>query len=294
MPESSSNKVAFKSVRAGSTTKCLAQSVALIKDELKLMYDQIVSVSIHDVKVHHGDIEVVVFYRTESTVDNSEPTDNLEYKVIVRDEDIEWEQIQAEMILSYINAPGQKLCSVGSTFRHVGEEKIAACWTMPGRQQKVFQHIIQSQSDDWETMISNANEWLNTHLTPYEFSGVVMYEDEHPLAERESQEGKRNIIIYHTAGANPKPLSEVTSELESKIYEITTFNVPEAEGWDKVYKQVTDKIADQGQVQGHHIATAITSDMDKKGFCTAVLVKYDLDMAQSLADIRGGGCCTLF
>lgn len=239
MQESSTNKVAFKAVRAGSTTKCLASSVALIKEELKLMYDQIVSVSIHDVKVHHGDFEVVVFYRTESTVDNSEPTESLEYKVIVRDEDCDWDTIQQEMLLNHVNVPGKKLCSVGSTFRHVGEEKIAACWTIDGRQQKVFQHIISSHDDNWDKMIENANDWLNAHLTPYEFNGVVMYEDEHPLAEREGATGERNIIIYHTAGPTPKPLSEVTSELESKIYEITTFSVPEAQGWETVYNQVT-------------------------------------------------------
>lgn len=61
---SEENSVRFKSVKSGSSTKCMTQVVNLIKNELKLMQDQIVSVSVHDSKVSHGDLEAVVFYRT--------------------------------------------------------------------------------------------------------------------------------------------------------------------------------------------------------------------------------------
>ena len=67
---SEDNRVAFASVKSGSSAKCMEMMVRLIKDDLKLMQDQIVSISIHDSKVHHGDLEAVVFYRTQSTVDN--------------------------------------------------------------------------------------------------------------------------------------------------------------------------------------------------------------------------------
>jgi len=43
------------------------------------MVDQIVSVSIHDSKTHHGDLEAVIFYRSQSLVANSEPCDSLMY-----------------------------------------------------------------------------------------------------------------------------------------------------------------------------------------------------------------------
>jgi len=48
---------------------------------------------------------------------------------------------------------------------------------------------------------------MNAYITPNEFAGLVMFEDEHPLIERESLDGKRNIIVYHTAGLNIKPIS---------------------------------------------------------------------------------------
>jgi hypothetical protein len=43
------------------------------------MLDQIVSISIHDSKTHHGDLEAVIFYRSQSLVANSEPCDLIDY-----------------------------------------------------------------------------------------------------------------------------------------------------------------------------------------------------------------------
>jgi hypothetical protein len=69
-------------------------------------------------------MEAVVFYRTQSTVDNSEPTESLQYHLIVRDEDTDWSNINNEILINS-NAPGKKTVAIGSTFRNVGEEKIS-------------------------------------------------------------------------------------------------------------------------------------------------------------------------
>jgi hypothetical protein len=81
----------------------------------------------------------------------------------------------------------------------------------------VFEHRIQNQ-DSWESIITEAKEYLNTYITPNEFAGLVFFEEEHPLMERESATGTRNISIYHTAGTNPVPIREQTSDLTSDIY----------------------------------------------------------------------------
>jgi hypothetical protein len=99
----SDNKVAFKSIVHGSTSKCLNEMVNFIKSA-QLMADQIVSISMHDSVVENGDLECVIFYRERSTVDNSEPTESLEYDLIVRDEDTDWAKIGAEMIGNVNNA----------------------------------------------------------------------------------------------------------------------------------------------------------------------------------------------
>jgi len=87
-----------------------------------------VSISIHDSKVHHGDLEAVVFYRTSSTSNNSEPMESLTHQLIERDEDVEWQvgsgNIFDEVLLN-ANREGKKTVSIGSTFRNVGEEKIS-------------------------------------------------------------------------------------------------------------------------------------------------------------------------
>ena len=128
------NKVAFKSVVHGSTSKCLNEMVNFIKNDAKLMADQIVSISMHDTIVEHGDLECVIFYRKRSTVDNSEPTESLEYDLIVRDEDTDWAKIGAEMLGNINNySRGKKTLGVGSTFRQVGEEKISARFTLDGK-----------------------------------------------------------------------------------------------------------------------------------------------------------------
>jgi hypothetical protein len=50
--------------------------------------------------VHHGDLEVVVFYRTHSLSPSSEPLEDLKVHVIERDEDVSWDDILAEILIS--------------------------------------------------------------------------------------------------------------------------------------------------------------------------------------------------
>ena len=62
------------------------------------MVDQIVSVSIHDSKTHHGDLEAVIFYRSQSLVANSEPCDTLMYQLFERDEDTDWDIVLEDVL----------------------------------------------------------------------------------------------------------------------------------------------------------------------------------------------------
>lgn len=84
----------------------MVKFMQILKDELQLMADQIVSISIHDSAVHDGDLEAVVFYRTESAVDNSEPIESLNYTPYVRDEDVAWNTILQEVVMN-VNQPGK-------------------------------------------------------------------------------------------------------------------------------------------------------------------------------------------
>jgi hypothetical protein len=63
------------------------------------MFDQIVSISIHDSKIYHGDLEAILFYRSQSLVSNSEPCDSLDFNLIERDEDTSWQNVLDELLV---------------------------------------------------------------------------------------------------------------------------------------------------------------------------------------------------
>lgn len=124
--------------------------------------------------------------------------------------------------------------------------------------------------------------------------GITLFEDEHPLLERE-ENGKRNVIIYHTAGQKIAPIKELKADLVGKIYSFHKIEIPEEKTWNNIYGQCTSRLNESGQSTGHYVATATGSDDNNKGQQVAVCVKYDLNMAENLKDLRGaGGCCTIF
>lgn len=126
------NEIKWHSVRSGSTVKCCKMLSEKIKGELRLFQDQIVSISVHDSRVHHGDLEAVVFYRESSIVANSEPTESIKFHSVERDEDVAWGDILGEILVN-ANRGGQKTLGISSTFRNVGDEKVSCSFSMYGR-----------------------------------------------------------------------------------------------------------------------------------------------------------------
>ena len=63
--------------------------------------------------------------------------------------------------------------------------------------------------------------------------------------ERESQTGKRNIVVYHTAGPNPIPIRDST-EVIGDIYTFSTISDPEGKNWDSTYDKVLEIIEVSG------------------------------------------------
>ena len=52
----------------------------------------------------------------------------------------------------------------------------------------MFQEIIQGQ-ESWDDLYKKAENFLNTFIAPKEFAGLVFFEEEHPLMEREELTG---------------------------------------------------------------------------------------------------------
>jgi hypothetical protein len=70
---------------------------------------------------------------------------------------------------------------------------------------------------------------MNSYIAPDEFAGISMFEDEHPLAEREAATGQRRIVVYHTVSpAQLQPIKEIKPDLViGDIYEFKKLEVPE-------------------------------------------------------------------
>lgn len=189
--------VKYASVEHGDSEECMKLLCALIKDDLQLMKDQIVSISIHDSTVKSGNLAAVVFYKSRTTSSSSEPCENVGYHLIERDEDTDWGEILQETLIN-----DGKNCSlgIGSTFRNVGDEKISCQVYLQGRAGPNICQQVFSRKCEFDELLKEAEQFMNDFITPQEFVGLTMFEDEHPLKEREAQTGCRNIVVYHTAG----------------------------------------------------------------------------------------------
>lgn len=88
---------------------------------------------------------------------------------------------------------------------------------------------------------------MNEFVAPDEFKGLTVFEEEHPLNEREAETGLRNLIIYHTAGENPSTLKEVTGDNElGEIYSISKIELPEEKTWNNTYSAAVEAMKASG------------------------------------------------
>ena len=108
---------------------------------------------------------------------------------------------------------------------------------------------------------------MNEYIAPFEFKGIVCFEDEHPLNEREAESGLRNVIVYHTAGEEQdlKRLRDI-SDIEGTIYKFSTILEPEAKSWTNTYDKVISLIDESGECKGFFVATATASDQENNGY----------------------------
>mmetsp|Transcript_2794 Transcript_2794/g.4778 ORF Transcript_2794/g.4778 Transcript_2794/m.4778 type:complete len:151 (-) Transcript_2794:511-963(-) len=147
----STTKISYRSVIEGSSEECIQSLAQVIKSDLKLCKDQIISISIHDSRIRHGDLEGVVFYREESLEADSEPlADTLTFQLIERDEDTSWDDILREVLLNSNQSAKQNL-GIAATFRNVGEEKIACCFNIDSAPRTLFQQKFSGKCS-WDEL----------------------------------------------------------------------------------------------------------------------------------------------
>ena len=283
------------SVTEGSSKDCIKALIEKIKD-LKLTKENIINISLHDSKVRHGDLEAVVFYNTKPSPASFKPLgDDLTYNLIERDEDTNWDDIMRELLVN-TNQESKQNLAIGATFRHVGDEKIACTFSVPGVKRELTEKKFSARGS-WISVIDQAKKFLNEYIIPADLHSVALFEEEHPLFERESEFGTRNVIVYHYAGDNEglTPIKEQKPEFDSQIYGYTLLEKGEQEDWSKMYQDIEENLEKLGQIDGVFIATATSSDDKNNGYQLALIVRTDPAAAQALADLgREGGCCSIF
>ena len=76
--------------------------------------------------------------------------------------------------------------------------------------------------------------------------GITVFEDEHPLAEREAENGLRQLIVYHTAGETITPLKELAQDVVGDIYTISKIELSEEKTWEKTYNKALESMNGSG------------------------------------------------
>jgi hypothetical protein len=137
------------------------------------------------------------------------------------------------------NIPGGKLIGIAATFRNVGEEKIGCVLRCGGEQREVCAKKISIERGSWDQVLEEAQLFLNEFISPSDFHSLVLFEEEHPLEERESLHGTRNAVIYHhVTEENLHSLQNKSDENWQKVYDFKKVANPESKSWQKTYEEI--------------------------------------------------------
>lgn len=120
---------------------------------------------------------------------------------------------------------------------------------------------------------------------PHQLVSVSLFEDEHDEETRESW-----LLIAHTAGEEPQPISELMPEYQlpsGGIYKVNTFS--SENNWVMVFDQAKQHMNSFGADEGHLVSAANFS-FEKHG-CVAVVYSWSSNDANNLKDSRNAGCC---
>lgn len=67
--------------------------------------------------------------------------------------------------------------------------------------------VLFKPDGDYKDLVLKGKLWMDKHIMPHQLISVSLFEDEHDAATRETY-----LVIAHTAGDEPKPLSEIMPE----------------------------------------------------------------------------------
>ena len=164
--------------------------------------------------------------------------------------------------------------------------------------QKLLRQKVITSSKTWDHTIGDAISFMNDYVAPHEFAGLVFYEEEHPLKEREAKKGTRNVTVYYYGqeGAEMQKISErFQMEEGRKYWSHDLVTLKEGKTWDPTYREVEARMARFNEDKNFWVATGNISDYENLGYHCAVIIKADTTSAQQLRDASMPACqCSIF
>ena len=150
--------------------------------------------------------------------------------------------------------------------------------------------IIRKTEGSWSDVANEVRDWCNDFIPPHHLVSISLFEDAHP-----NEGNGMNACITHTAGDEPKPISEkAKSAAEGKpIYELEI--IQETSEWDDMFGKAKATINAKGGSEGHLVSS--TNDSSSEGGVVIVLSWKHLLQTNIQELDRPASCmeqCTIF
>ena len=162
--------------------------------------------------------------------------------------------------------------SICHTRRQVGNRPLLFVWfneTQTKPQEVATQKLFESGKGDWDKLMLDGVAWLDEFIAPHDLVSISLFEDNH------SDEGKCILVVTHTAGTSPKPLSTKQKDGLYMYALQTDTNLEHA--MDRSFETVKLRGHDSGLVVTH----AVDTQTDKQVVAT---IFWDKIREQTMAD----------
>jgi len=96
--------------------------------------------------------------------------------------------------------------------------------------------IMKRDDNNWDGLVEEVKAWCNKYIPPHALVSISLYEDAHP-----NDGNGINACITHTAGDDPKPLSDdVMKAAAGNIYDIQVIAGPGE--WEDMFNEAKQVI----------------------------------------------------
>jgi len=143
---------------------------------------------------------------------------------------------------------------------------------------KTFSNVEGS----WESIMTEATQWLGQHLYPHQIVHFTVYEDEHSLANEDIK-----VTVYYR-GAENSSLA-IPEDVNTPIYSHKL--IVQGGEWVDAIQWGLDTVNELGLRETRSIPATANKELDNE---KVVAVLYWSRAVEDSMNTRSGGCCAIF